>query len=728
MSKLSGNLRPVLLLDIIRHFGLGWLLARGKHQLRLRFGYFRRLCPLVNWEHAPGSGIFLDGADFSPDAFRRQRLDNCPRFFFDPAQLSRMGHVCKAWDHLGRKPMEEAMRLVRGRVLLFGNLELDAGFPPDWHRNHLQDINAPAGAHWSLLSDFAHGDIKLIWEISRFPFTFALARAYARTGREEYPEAFWLAVEDWLESNPPQSGVNWKCGQEISIRLMAWCFGLYAFLTAKSSNGERIRKMVLALNHFGRRIEANLDYALGQNNNHGVSEAAGLWTLGVLFPEFREAENWRQLGASQLEKQARRLLYSDGGFSQQSPNYHRLVLQCYTWALRLGRINGIEFSQELHQRLRTALNWSHQLLELQNGRMPNSGGQDGAHLLPLTNCDYQDHRPTLQALAHLLDGELPFNVGPWDEQVLWISGPGALEAPRKLRAQADFWQGEGGFHVLRNPSSWAVLRCGPYLHRPVHADLLHLDVWWQGINVALDPGTYSYNPQGNWQMGLAGTEFHNTVSVSGQNQMVRAGRFLWLPWARSVLLGAKRSERGSLAWMEGVHMGYRHLLGGPPHRRSVLSINGQWWLVLDFLPSNEHPSRLHWLLAEAPHVWDSETSHLSLRYPTGDYQVTVGAGAAGAETEVICADPGSPRGWCSPSYQIREEAISLALLAPKGNQMFFSVLGPAGFSIKRQENSFLLAANDFQAHIQLQPAAGPFLASSGQVTLGGDMRDCLSLP
>lgn len=727
MIKCAKKFKPALFLDAIAHFGPRWIFTRSRHQLRIRMGYFRRLCPLSSWEEISKESLLCFNLAGSPQEYLRQRFKQKTQFFFGPSQVNELGLLCLAWDADGAGPIQKTKELSKGRFQLFGGLELDTGFPPDWHRNYLQELNAPCDAHWSIFSDFTYGDIKVIWEISRFPFVFALARAYARTSHEEYAETFWAALEDWLEANPPQAGVNWKCGQEISLRLMTWCFGLYAFLGARATSGERILKLVMALHHFGQRIEANLGYALSQNNNHGVSEATGLWTLGVLFPEFGEAERWRKLGTEQLESQARELIYPDGGFSQLSPNYHRLVLQLYTWTLGLGRLNGIDFSPGLKQRLRAALNWSYQLLELQNGRMPNSGGHDGTHLFPLSNCAYDDYRPTLQALSYLLNGERLFPPGPWDEQTLWISGHAALNAPHHSNLQVDFCGGEGGFHVLRNPYSWAVLRCGPYHHRPVHADLLHLDVWWKGINVALDPGSYSYNPQGAMQNGLAGTEFHNTVSVGGQNQMTKVGRFMWLPWAHSVLLGTGRSRGGHLAWMEGIHLGYKQLPWGPIHRRVIISISGQWWLVLDYLMGGRQISRLHWLLADAPHSWDREARCLILKYPIGDYQLVVDANCDRSEAEMLRADPTSPRGWCSPFYQSLEPAISLALHAPQGNETFLTVLGPAGFQLERQGDNIFLINDEVQAKVSIEPGENFNLASSGFVELKGSSRDILAL-
>lgn len=106
------------------------------------------------------------------------------------------------------------------------------------------------------------------------------------TGDERYPDAFWRLVEDWAVHNPPQLGPNWKCGQEAAFRLMAWCFGLYGFSQSPHTSPERVSQLGCMVAITAERIEGNIAYALSQNNNHGISEAAGLFTAGILFPNF----------------------------------------------------------------------------------------------------------------------------------------------------------------------------------------------------------------------------------------------------------------------------------------------------------------------------------------------------------------------------------------------------------------------------------------------------------
>jgi len=46
-------------------------------------------------------------------------------------------------------------------------------------------------------------------------------------------------VEDWAAHNPPNTGVNWKCGQEIAMRMFALVSGYAAFQDAEATSEDR---------------------------------------------------------------------------------------------------------------------------------------------------------------------------------------------------------------------------------------------------------------------------------------------------------------------------------------------------------------------------------------------------------------------------------------------------------------------------------------------------------
>ena len=129
-----------------------------------------------------------------------------------------------------------------------------------------------------------------------------------------------------------------------------------------------------------------------------------LLTVGLLFPELRGAKPWRELGRRVLEREIRRQVAADGSYIQQSVNYHRVMLQVSLWVIRLCRLHDWPLSGRSVALVSSAGEFLHHLLDDANGRAPNYGSNDGALVLPLSSCDYTDHRPTVQAAFVLTRG------------------------------------------------------------------------------------------------------------------------------------------------------------------------------------------------------------------------------------------------------------------------------------------------------------------------------------
>jgi hypothetical protein len=95
--------------------------------------------------------------------------------------------------------------------------------PPDWFKNYIQNkkmknVDIP----WWKIPDYSQetGDIKAIWELSRFDWTLAFSQKALTQSSEKSIEQlnFWLS--DWIKKNPPYTGPNWKCAQECSLRVI----------------------------------------------------------------------------------------------------------------------------------------------------------------------------------------------------------------------------------------------------------------------------------------------------------------------------------------------------------------------------------------------------------------------------------------------------------------------------------------------------------------------------
>ncbi len=366
-----------------------------------------------------------------------------------------------------------------------------------------------------------------------------------------------------------------------------------------------------------------------------MSEAAGLYTAGLALPGHPSAVRWRKLGWDWFQRGLRSQIANDGAYSQHSANYQRLMLQLALWMNALAHQAGQAFPAENQNRLAAATRWLLALLDVESGGVPNLGPNDGAYILPLTVCPFADYRPLLQAAGLAFLSRRPAERGVWDELSLWLCQAGLPDSqtPPASPLPPTLQQSP---HLLVSPTgdSWAYLRAAHFTGRPGHADQLHLDLWWRGLNLAQDPGTFLYNAPPPWDNRLAGSDVHNTLTVDDQDQMLRAGRFLYLERAQAQVVAGKPAGSGRLdAWSQLVarHDGYRRL--ELVHQRTVTALPAGGWLVEDaLLPVREklsawqpHTACLHWLLPDWP--WQVLTGEnamqfiLSLESPRGLLQI-----------------------------------------------------------------------------------------------------------
>lgn len=711
-----------------RHQGLRWVAFRVVYAARQRTGLLERRLPARAWDDLSLGDLVGDKALASEEHYLAYRRGSAPCFFFSPqSRGAYRGHFEK-WDRgAGEFPAAIARRLLGGELRFFEHTWVSVGYPPDWRRNALTGERVDDNRHWSRIDEFEGGDIKALWEPARFAIAYVLVRAYWRTGDERWPEAFWKLVESWREANPPQVGPHWKCGQEASIRLMAWCFGLYGFLSACATTATRVARLCEMVAASAERIQANLAYAVSQRNNHGVSEATGLWTAGLLFPEMTRAAGWREAGRRVLEQHGRELIDDDGAFAQHSMNYQRVMLHDYLWAIRLGECTGQPLSDELRTKVARAGKFVWQNQDEESGKLPRYGQNDGALVLPLDNCDHQDYRPVVQAVGYLGASIRRLGPGPWDEPLLWLFGPGALDAPVKNVTRQDLQAPQTGYYTIRGTESFAFTRCGAFTHRPSQADLLHVDVWWRGQNVALDPGTFSYNAPAPWNNPFGHTNYHNTVTVDGCDQMDRIGRFLWVPWPKAASTVIWRNEDRTLAYWEGLHAGYARLKAAVSHRRALVLADEDLWIVADRLDSHAtHTYRLHWLFEDWPHEWHEQAARLVLQTPRGTYYVQFLCSEPQTTPSLVRADEGSPRGWQSPYYGDRQPALSVDLVCEARAVWYWTILSPVSF--KAQIGPLGLTIDTDHAEVRASMALQPARTLLSRLTRSGPTPVSLELP
>ena len=689
---------------------------RVAYALRKRTGLIRQQMPAYDWSDYPLGTWLKRQVPSRPEVYAHWRRQNFPKFFFEPFRAPARTPGLRERNYStveAQVPSDvpwnpqiavaEAERILNGELKYFSHRFVKTGFPPDWHKDPFSGIRVDSRKHWSEISDDGEVDIKFIWEASRFSMVYTLVRAYASTRDERFAEAFWRLVESWAESNPPNSGPNWMDGQEAALRLTAWTFGFYGFMDSPATTPERIAQFAIMVAAHAERIYKNIEYAISTHSNHTISEGFGLWLAGLLFPELKDAESYLALGRKLLEQEAAAQIFPDGTYAMYSLNYHRFVLQIYLCMIRLGEIHRSLISNLIIDRVSASIDFLHQLIDHETGQMPVYGSNDGALVLPLNNCDFTDYRPLLQLGSYLTKKELIFDPGPWDEDISWLYGEQAISRAERRASEVEARgreEGEssfphGGIYLLRSANSKAIIRCTEFRSRPSHADQLHVDLWLHGNNIACDAGTYLYGGKDSrWRNGLAHTSAHNTVTVDYKDQMEMVSRFTWTKWAKGRVL-----QHAENIW-QGKHGGYKRLADPVNHKRTVMSLSNDRWLVVDHLDAKKtHHYVLHWLLNDFPYEQLENSILVSL--DTMKYKVLVGLVEGKSAFSVVRGDPTSRRGWRSRYYGEKEPALSAMLEADQPRACFWTFFGFEGDSVESLGNELHIVFHNGETSIDL---------------------------
>jgi len=460
----------------------------------------------------------------------------------------------------------EADRIMSGEFTWFSHHRFYLGEIPNWFCNPFsQQISKNSKKHWTKIGDFSSGigDIKIVWELSRFDWLLVLARANKVTNEQKYLDRLNVLLADWCKNNPLNQGPNWMCGQEASFRLMK-IITTASLLEAEQDDKENLFQLVA---HHVDRINANITYGVVQDNNHGTSEAAGLYIGAAwLFNQGYQIHKYNKLrlkGRRILEDRILHLIQTDGTFSQRSTNYHRVVIDTMSFVLAMMKsVSETPFDQNILQRLVKLGEWQFKMTLGTNGQVPNFGSNDGAMIETLHSLDYRDVRGSTQLFFISLLGKRVYSERAFDEASFWRHGNGINNLPSieiEIRNSEILDQ---QILLMRNGGAVLFLKLPEATFRPGN-DAFHLDLWINGKNVLRDSGTYSYNA-GEITEQFKSVQSHNTVQFGDHEQMPKISRFLYGKWLKLESISSSKSSKNTFTW-EGTYIDYKKNL----HTRSI---------------------------------------------------------------------------------------------------------------------------------------------------------------
>jgi hypothetical protein len=558
--------------------GVRYLWFRIRYELQLRLGWLKYRFPTN-----PEQKCFVKLAEWQAEA---------PAFFFNNKNSVQ---VPKQPDPELRKEFEA---FESGQLRFFSSLVFKIGRDYDWITNPINGFRYDNSKHWTEIPDFSakSGDIKMVWEKSRFSYIYTLIRYDYHFG-EDCSKLVFTEIDSWIKANPINLGPNWRCSQEISIRVLNWTYALYYYRNSEELTEARFQSILHVIYWQMKHVAANINFSrIAVRNNHAVTETLMLYLGGRLFPFFPEANDWVGKGRRWFVEEIEYQIYKDGTYLQFSHNYHRVVVQLLSWSLYLSEAWGDHWPDSVYERARRSVIYLHACMAGKNGELPNYGANDGALFFPLAQKDYRDYRPSLNALYYYFNRTDLYPQSNSNEEALWYKGAlqsksvSSIELPNQHLLSFN----KGGYYLMREMNTLSFIKCGSYNDRPSHADNLHIDIWWEGENLLRDAGSYMYNTDQSLIRFFKGTKGHNTATLGDHDQMKKGPRFIWTNWSKAEETRLEETEKEFTFY--GRIRAFEHIGPNIYHERWVTKRkNSPIWKVSDRIyPTLRLPLRQFW--------------------------------------------------------------------------------------------------------------------------------------
>ncbi len=358
----------------------------------------------------------------------------------------------------------------------------------DWHFNATDHM--PGIAH----------DNEWQWQLNRMPAWGPLGHIYQATHDERYARAFDHEMISWIAQCPVADHVDnvpnsvWRT-IEAGIRAGgAWPAAFIAFRASPSISDADLVMFVSGFLDHG-------DYLRHYNTrlNFLTMEMSGLYAVGALFPEFKDAADWRNFAAGKLAEEARTQFLPDGAQDELSTEYQNVALGNILKIPQIAR-------------------WTGRLSELPEGyTAPLEKGYEFQvdlmapdRFMPKWNNGLPQYLPAIFRLA--------VETFPERSDFKWIESDGAAGTQPTFTSVFLNRAGEAAMRSgWSHDANYLGFRLGPIGMGHQHQDKLGVVIWAYGRSLVFNTGGGSYEVS-KWRTWATSSFGSNCMIIDGLGQ------------------------------------------------------------------------------------------------------------------------------------------------------------------------------------------------------------------
>ncbi|MFW5835857.1 MAG: alginate lyase family protein [bacterium] len=342
------------------------------------------------------------------------------------------------------------------------------------------------------------------WQLNRHPEWAWLGRRYLETRDEEYAKTFVRLFQSWVRKTavepldaPSGATKAWRT-IETGIRMGgSWQWVLHSFIASPSLTDDVLTDWCKSVWEHGYRLRT-----VHHSHNWLIMEQNGLAQIGIIYPQFRDASEWRDYAFGTLVEELVNQVYPDGMQYELTTGYHQVNIRNYEWLWDVAEA----YDHPVPDAFRSGLERMHEAnikLMMPDGRLPDVNDGSWAEVAPLLERAaslYPERLEFRWAATRGADGTHP----EWTSIGLEYSG---------LFAMRTDWSDE---------AVYALFDGGPFGYAHQHEDKLNLLIHAYGRLLVTEAGNYAYDSS-EMRRYVLSTRGHNTVRIDDMDQNRRLG-------------------------------------------------------------------------------------------------------------------------------------------------------------------------------------------------------------
>ena len=500
--------------------------------------------------------------------------------------------IHKEFPKIYQTNMEKAENCLKGLTILPGSPDLHfIGNPVKWKEN-IYDYD------------------EYTYQLNRMVHWRTMAEAYSFTKDIRFAKKVLEEFFQWVEECPCQSLYNpdgtlavdrfdgCQCNQgiwrslEVGIRMYrTWPYIIHHLMDSGLLDEHFLEAYLNSLYEHARVLYLVAPILWPKaDHNHYLMENDGLLYLACMFPEFKDADLWKQHALHELERCICAQVTEGGGQIEGCASYHNSCIYWFTFPVLLSERYGFEVSKHYKERLKKMLEYSVYATRPCGG---NSSWGDSStysgtlsmgafcYYLAFKDSIYMKHTVYYYSMEDLME-QIANLI--WETPDLFdLSEQLKNLQQEKCPAALDIINWQKGLKQVFMRTDWskdalyAMFGCRtPVQNLHAHMDPAGFEFCAYGRVLLGDPAIYYYKDDEN-RRKLKSIHWHNCLTLNHADPWEYIASWAYGEQKQGDILNVEKKDR--ILYAVGEHLNYEPAI----HKRIVAIVDQKMLVIMDLL-------------------------------------------------------------------------------------------------------------------------------------------------